>query len=420
MTRDRDTLDEASSLATSEPERTRPAVVVIFSGATPLVRVEPVGREPLVLGRGQLPDERLSREHAEIKREGGRWIIRDCDSKNGTFVDGKPVHGSVTVEGRHVLRLGHTVCLLSDAHGDGQVIVNEKMVVGRALRNALDTIRRFASSSETLLITGESGSGKELAAHTFHSGGPHRRGPFVAVNCATIPTAVAERLLFGTRRGAYSGADADAEGYVQAADQGVLFLDEVAELDADVQAKLLRVLESHEVLPLGATSPKKVDVRICFATHRNLRTAVADGKFRADLFYRIAGTHVALPPLRERPEEIPFLVARELGELQPHAKLVEACVMRPWPGNVRELLGALRAAVQRAMADGSQIVRLRHLDDDAGMPIATPASSSEPDRPGVEKALAENGGNIAATARALGLHRTQLYRLMKKLGIEPT
>jgi transcriptional regulator with PAS, ATPase and Fis domain len=193
----------------------------------------------------------------------------------------------------------------------------------------------------------------------------------VTVNCATIPKDLAERLLFGTVKGAYSGATSDAEGYLQAAHRGTLFLDEVAELEPGIQAKLLRVLETREVVPLGGTRPHPVDIGLCTATLRDLRDAVASGGFREDLYYRIGRPEVHLPPLRERPEEIPFLVeqaARSSGS-KAGAPLVEACLLRPWPGNIRELSTEVRAAAALAVAEGSDLVEPRHLAPQAGQRI---------------------------------------------------
>jgi transcriptional regulator with PAS, ATPase and Fis domain len=434
---ERETLSETSwgSQGEGKPE---PGLVVIFSGNAPLLRAIPFTQGRLVLGRADaggvpLPDERVSREHAELTIEGGRVTVRDLDSRNGTFVNGQRVHGQASLGEVRVLRIGHTVCLLlrDVRRFDGsRVAAKDGVVAGPTFRAALERVARVAAGAGGLLITGESGTGKELAARAFHQASPHASGPFVAVNCAAIPEGVAERLLFGAKRGAYSGAQADAEGYVQAAHGGTLFLDEIGELELEVQAKLLRVLETREVLPLGASMPRRVDVRLVSATHRNLRLGVADGRFRADLYYRIGQPEVTLPPLRERPEEMPALIAAELGklggQLTPHAKLIESCVLRPWPGNVRELLSMTRRAADAATAEDSPVVRVENLDATAGMPFAEEGAGGlrephvptpEMTREGVEAALAAAGGNIAAAARALGLHRTQLYRVLKRLGI---
>jgi transcriptional regulator with PAS, ATPase and Fis domain len=256
----------------------------------------------------------------------------------------------------------------------------------------------------------------------------------VPVNCAAIPPNIAERLLFGAKKGAYSGADADAPGYVQEANGGTLFLDEVAELDPAVQAKLLRTLESKEVMALGSTRRVKVDVQLCSATNKDLRALVSAGKLREDLYFRIGRPEVSVPSLRNRPEEIAFLVADELQRtamaLSPHAGLIEQCLLRPWPGNVRELLAEVRTAAQLALGEGAQRVTARHLGPTAGTLFASTASTTAPAAPGtdtparklkieddwrrIEDTLKANGGNVTATARALGLHRTQLRRLLAR------
>jgi DNA-binding NtrC family response regulator len=428
--------DSTSVLPDSDEEQ--PGVVVIHSGPAPMLEARPIGAgQRVVLGRDaggfELPDERISREHVAVSFDEGLFVLEDLGSRNGTFVDGVAIEGQLRTPPVRVIRAGQTLAFLDRNVGrffGASIAVSEAGVVGPTLRAALDQIARAAQVSPTLLILGESGSGKEMAARAFHRAGPHQAGPFVPVNCAAIPEGVAERLLFGARKGAFSGAD-DAEGYVQAADRGVLFLDEVGELDLAVQAKLLRFVETREVLPLGASTPRTINLRLVAATHRDLRESVAAGSFRADLYYRLAASLVHLPALRERPEDVPWLAARELSRvspvLRPHVKLIEACLLRSWPGNVRELLGELRQAAERAAADKSEVVRAQHLSATAGAAVAPSAAerpgsdargSAAPGKDAIIAALAAHKGNIAATARALNLHRTQLYRAMKKHGIE--
>jgi transcriptional regulator with GAF, ATPase, and Fis domain len=322
----------------------------------------------------------------------------------------------------------------------------EGFVRGPAMQAVLAEVEDAARAGSTLHIRGESGTGKEGIAEAFHRAGARAERPFVAVNCAAIPHAIAERLLFGAKRGAYSGADADAVGYVEQADGGTLFLDEIAELEPQVQAKLLRVLESHEVLPLGASRPRKVDFNLCSATNKDLRALVAAGALREDLYFRVGQPIVMLPALRNRPEEIPALVAQELAALSSppaiHVSLIEQCLLRPWPGNVRELLTEVRAAARTALRD-RQRVEARHLAATAGTvfggampevrPVTAPPDSRDAPsgdaprkrmsrdaaewRQRIEDALRANAGNVAATARALGLHRTQLRRLVERHGI---
>lgn len=426
---------EDSQLEPAAPEPPRPGLVFVFSGGAPLFRPVPLTRGRLVLGRegaGELPlpDERLSRQHAEVCREGPHWHVEDLGSRNGTFVDGEQVTGRRTFTNPRVLRLGNTLALFRDdvrPLAGADVVCGPDVVRGPTFHAVLEQVAPAALAGETLLITGESGTGKELAARAYHQSGPNARGRFVAINCAAVPTSVAERLLFGSRRGAYSGAEADTEGYVQAADRGVLFLDEVAELSPEVQAKLLRVLETREVLALGASRAQPVDVRVCSATHRDLRAAVAAGQFRADLYHRLAQARVRLPPLRERLEEVPWLLAHALRDAPMpalHATFVEACLFRPWPGNVRELLGEARRAAREATPSGTRSLRAEHLDAEAGLPLEGPTEAAAaspapaaPDRATLEATLAAHGGNVSAAARALGLHRTQVYRLMQRWGL---
>jgi DNA-binding NtrC family response regulator len=417
----------------------RAGVLAVHCVGRPLLRVVPLvdGRATLgrLLGDDVPVDGLVSRRHADVAHAAGRWTVTDHGSRNGSILDGRAVVGTATVLGDAVLRLGYTVFLLC---GDvrpfegAAVQVSDDGVIGPTLAAALAQVAAAARSS-CVLLGGESGAGKELAARTYHRAGPAPDGPFLAVNCAAIPEGVAERLLFGAQKGAYSGATADSDGYVAAADGGTLFLDEIAELDPAVQAKLLRVLETGEVLPLGAARPRRVTTRFCFATYRNLRAAVRDRAFRADLYYRIAKDEVRMPALRERREELPWLVAWALGQdgQTAHARLIEACLLRPWPGNVRELLAAVRRAGAQARAQGEAVVRDADLDPQAGTaaapveePAVAPGASPAPSPPGeltaemVQQAIAAHAGNLAAVARALGLPRPSLYRLLKRLGIE--
>lgn len=434
-----------------------PGALVVFSARAPLYRpvvLTPgvshvVGREDL--GGVAVPDERVSRQHAELRYVGGVFHVRDLDSRNGTFLDGQPVKGAVEARGGAVLRLARTLLLLLDDLRPFLVghVRSEGMVVGPRLQAVLDRAVVARTNDAHLLLRGESGAGKELVAHRFHEAGD-AKAPFLAVNCATIQPTLAEGLLFGSVKGAYTEAKQDRDGYLTEVDGGVLFLDEIAELDLKVQAALLRAVESGEVLPVGASTPRKVSVRVVAASHKDLASEVQAGRFREDLYYRLAQFRVVLPPLRERGEEIPWLMALELeGQgLGLHVTAVEQALLRPWPGNVRELRSAVRSAGATAVTAGSDVVRAEHFDADAGRrhgadAAATarparggaegaraksesgrPASEGEPrpaartvTREQVEQALDAAGGNVSAAAKALGLWRTQLYREMKRLGL---
>jgi DNA-binding NtrC family response regulator len=426
-----------------------PGLLRLFASGTAMVEPWVLRGKELELGRGatvlgEHQDPRMSRRHASVRFDGRRFWVTDLGSQNGTFVDGEPIAPNVPREAQRTLRMGDTLfvpCADVLPYEQQGVAMLDGFVRGPALQGLLKEVARAAGLGFPLHIHGESGTGKEGVARAFHQNGPRSSGPFIGVNCATIPQGIAERLLFGARRGAYSGAEADAQGYLQAADGGTLFLDEVVELELAVQAKLLRVLETKEVLPLGASKPKVVDIHICSASNRDLRALVAQGKLREDLYFRIGRPEVSLPPLRQRPEEIALLIQREARQVTPemglHVSLLEACLLRPWPGNVRELLVEVRSAIQSALMQGVQRVEARHLNPQAGTAFGAGAASPLPpverhaprevpsrakpleaaERARLEEALRQHGGNVAATARALGLHRTQLRRLLERHAI---
>lgn len=414
-----------------------PGVVVIYANQQPQNQVICWNGKPLELGRLELAqdgaqDSQISRRHLQLELEGSDWRVTDLGSRNGSFVQGAPIIGSVRVASGSIVRVGGALLLLLadtlELHRYG-LGAKSGVIAGPKLRKALDTIdaARKVRMLKTLLITGESGSGKEIAAKTFHGGDDGSPQPFIAVNCATIPKDLAERLLFGSRRGAFSGAT-DAPGHVQAAHGGTLFLDEVAELPADVQAKLLRMLETGEVMRLGATSYERVDVRVCAATWRDLRAEVALGRFREDLYFRVGQPEVRLPALRERPEEIPWHVADALEKcgspypLAASATFIEACTRRPWPGNVRELRAEVRRAAAAVCVESGKLLTPEHLSATAGMPIprleSAPPEDAELPQDEIAEALRAEGGNVLGAARRLGVHRNKVRRWLERHGVD--
>jgi DNA-binding NtrC family response regulator len=428
-----------------------PGVIVVWSGDAPALlpfRLPPSG---LIIGRellgAQSTDDRISRQHARLRWTGASFSVADLGSRNGTYAGGQAlVDGEITVTAPAVLRTGRTVSVLVGdvrPYERGTVDVDGDTVVGPTLRATWASIARAARGGDHLMLTGESGTGKELAARHFHRSGSGS-GELVAVNCAAIPAGVAERLLFGARKGAYSGADRDADGYIAAADGGTLFLDEIADLDLQVQSKLLRVLETGELLPLGAARPVKVKVKIVTATLKDLKAEVVAGRFRDDLYYRIGRPEVRVPALRQRLEEVPWLVWHAVQQAAPgvtvHSTLVEVCLLRPWPGNVRELLGEVRRAAYAARDAGKKSVRGEDLDGSAGLildnaqgggapdhraPATEPAERTAPSAPKkppaplpepevLAQALREENGNVTRAARKLGLHRNQVRRFLTR------
>jgi DNA-binding NtrC family response regulator len=410
-----------------------PGLLLLFSGGKPRFETIPLTVASLTIGRGvggaPEDDRRMSRHHAEVSFEvgsvgsadsPGRWRIRDLASHNGTFLDGAQLSSTRVTETGRVLRIGETLFgLIADLRPFQRqsVEVEDGVVLGPTTKRSWDEIERLADA-RTLHVVGESGTGKELACRHFHRKSTRATGPYVAVNCANIQPTLAERLLFGTRKGAYSGADTPAEGYLQAANGGTLFFDEIAELELSVQAKLLRAIETDEVLPLGATRPVRVDVAFCSGTHRDLRTLVNERLFRSDLLYRIAVPEVRLAPLRHRLEEIPWLIETAVGKLKgmaAHVSLVEACLCRDWPGNVRELMAEVLTAASTARRAGRARIEAGDLAATAGRNLSTSTILEAPaSRDGglILEALREEKGNIAAAARRLGMHRTQLRRWM--------
>ena len=313
-------------------------------------------------------------------------------------------------------------------------------------KDLLKQATKVASAETTVLLTGESGTGKEVLARYLHSASQRARGPFVALNCAALPDTLLESELFGYDKGAFTGATVSKPGRIELAQGGLLFLDEVGEMSAPVQAKLLRVLQEREFQRLGGTRTIKADVRVVAATNRDLRAAMTRGTFREDLFYRLAVFEIHVPPLRERPQDIlplagSFLedIGRELG--RPAAGISrdarEALLRYPWPGNVRELRNVLERA--SILCDGG-LVTHEHLalpgpasprPASAAAPAPEPQVSTGPrsaspgaasladvERSAIEEALREARFNKSRAARALGLTRGQLYGRLRRLGMD--
>lgn len=419
-----------------------PGVLIIFSGGEPVFHALPLRRGSLELGRDELAalhitDGRVSRAHLGLSAEGPRWTIVDRGSTNGVYVDGLRLEGSRRGPAPRVLRLGRTLVLpvvdITPYALHGLEVSEGGRVIGPVLRRVLEQVCAVGRRGHNVLITGPSGSGKEIAARAFHAASGRTRGddsPFVALNCATIPTGLAERVLFGTTKGAYSGAVSDAKGLIQAAAGGTLFLDEIADLEASIQAKLLRALETKEILPVGAVRPVQVDFTLCAATLRDLREQVRTDRFREDLYFRIGRPEFRMPTLAERPEEIPWLIGQvveEFGNAGVDVELVESCVLRRWPGNVRELLAECRGA---AIAAGAGELRLEHLPAEAGSSLdgsisASPGAKVAPvegEAPAAEDpilaALREHDGNVSRAASQLGVSRSKVRRFVERTGVD--
>jgi transcriptional regulator with PAS, ATPase and Fis domain len=390
-------------------------------------------RGTAVVGRGRrafvsLDDVSVSREHANLEtRPGGLWV-GDIESRHGSFIGGQRVSntGALAPYGS-VVRFGNTVMLAVDdveihrakpRRMSGKSLgLPKDIIAGPTLAQVWDQAARVAQLNDAVLVLGESGSGKECVARIIHGVRP-QPGPFVGINVAAIPETLFEAELFGYERGAFTGAATARAGAFREANGGVLFLDEVGDLRADLQAKLLRVIDQGCVRPLGANRDIPVNFRLVTATNRDLREACRDGEFRTDLYYRLAPTVVRVPPLRERRDEILLLATSILedhaADLGMAADTAEALLLAHWEGNVRNLRYAISHAAAKAIAGGSKEIRPRHLPDLS--PIHLDAEGLTEDR--IRTAMKKADGNASRAAEALGVSRTTLYNAMKRLNID--
>jgi DNA-binding NtrC family response regulator len=373
-------------------------------------------------------DHAASRDHVRLEPRGeGRVAIVDLGSRNGTFVDGRRV-ARAELEPGSIVRVGDTVLRIAALTDEpSSPIDRDGLVGGTALAPLRRTLNLIAPTELSVLVLGETGTGKDVVARAVHAASK-RSGPFIAVNCAALPDALIESELFGHARGSFTGANTSRRGLILEAEGGTLFLDEIGELPLAAQAKLLRVLEDHSVRPVGSEHEQRVNVRIVCATNRDLHARAQTGEFRADLLARLAGVELRLPPLRARIEDLPALIQalwRRTNRrgVEVSANALEALALYAWPHNIRELEHTLRAAA---------LVDTARLDVDA-----LPAAIQEPlrearrlateiertRRPGerrdeIEAALVQHDGNLRRVAHSLGIARGHLYRLMKRWNLE--
>jgi DNA-binding NtrC family response regulator len=391
---------------------------------------------PLTIGRRDsgavdvaLDDGRVSRRHAKVRPRTDRSgaDVEDLASRNGLFVDRVKTTSAYAKVGS-VLRVGDTIFILSHAPGR-QPQRRPAGVVGRSalVLDLLFTCASYAPSELPILLLGETGTGKEVFAAAIHELSA-RTGPLVTLNCAAIPRELGESLLFGHLKGAFTGATSAQAGAFAQAQAGTLFLDEVGELSPDVQAKLLRALENREFTPIGRTTPQKTDARIVAATNVDLRRASETGGFRRDLYARLAGGVLRLPPLRQRREDVPVLTRHFLSQLSSDAPIpwsanfAELLVAHSWPMNAREL----RLTLQRLMLlssgqpelRGSDLLAVLDLpDDEAGADSAGDDEQNEGDVPAraeLEALLATHHGNVSAIAKHYRRDRKQVYRWLRR------
>jgi DNA-binding NtrC family response regulator len=398
-----------------------------------------------------VPDRRISSNHAVFRRNADGWALDDAGSKNGSRVNGEACARALLREG-DVIELGQTVFLFRTGiivpGVDPEVADAPCAPLAEGLRTLvptlardLDQIARIAPSDVSVLVLGATGTGKEVVARSVHAAS-RRKGAFVAVNCGAMPSNLVESELFGSKKGAFSGAIDDRLGLVRAANGGTLFLDEIGDLPLAAQAVLLRTLQEREVLPVGGTRAVSVDLRVVAATHHDLEGMLASGRFRSDLFARLAGFTVRLPPLRERIEDVGVLVATLLerrdhktrNEVTFAPEVVRAFVRYDFPLNIRELEKALTSAI--VLADDGRI-ELEHLPEQFRTPTRSERapldcnagdSPKRPDAPvkrsaitreDIVRELEAHRGNISSVARSMGKARMQIQRWIRRFGVNP-
>jgi len=382
-----------------------------------------------------VPDHEISRKHLAVRRQATCWDVADLGSKNGILVNGEPTRLTTLTDG-DIIEAGGTLLMFREDGGvpdnntDRDLATSTSLpvafrTVNVELEHRVDQLTKIARSGVPVLVRGETGTGKELIARAIHEVST-RRGPFVPINCGALPRNLIESELFGHRRGAFSGANEEREGLVRRANGGTLFLDEIAELPEESQVALLRVLQEGEVRPIGASDAVKVDIRIVAATHQDIPARIVDGRFRQDLYARLAGFEMVLPALRDRREDLGTLIAAILPRVAPsperitlHRSAARALLRYAWPLNIRELEQALRAAV--ALADTGEI-RFEHLSEAIRTYAPPSLSSMRPEdrvlRERVVELLREHAGNVSAVARAMGKAPIQIRRWCHRMQIE--
>lgn len=379
-----------------------------------------------------LSDPTVSRRHVEIRQTpDGLWLA-DLGSRNGTHVGGTPIKEALVPESARI-KIGATTFQVSlvqlRPRGDTMTPVQfgAYLTEHPALKETVASLGRIARSEATVLIHGETGTGKELLARAVHDQSPRAERPYMVVDCGALSPTLLESQLFGHKKGAFTGALEDQEGALEAGNGGTVFLDEIGDMPLELQPKLLRALEARTIRRLGEVVDRTIDVRFVAATHRNLKDMVEDGSFRSDLYYRLAVVPVVVPPLKERPEDVSLLAQHFCEAFSRGSRTLSpetfACLQQhTWPGNAREL----RNVIQRAVAAAQSSVlhpqdlfpSLQQDESSDTFQAAKDKVISVFERRYVTALLKAHDNNISQAAKAAGLSRTSLYGLMRRVGVD--
>jgi transcriptional regulator with GAF, ATPase, and Fis domain len=434
--------------------RVRRTVLVVASGDQQ-GREYAVDKDVFVIGKGdsvdlKLDDPATSRRHCEIRADEHGYSIVDLNSTNGTFVNGVRISNAYLNPGAE-LQFGNIRLVFSPLQEDRELQIspaeNFGSVVGssQSMRRIFYMAETYAATNASIMLTGETGTGKEIMAEEIHRHSLRSDKPFVIIDCAALAKDLIESELFGHVKGAFTGAAADRPGAFEYANGGTVFLDEVGDLSMELQPKLLRVLEKREIRRVGTNAVRKIDVRIICATNRDMHKEVEEGRFREDLFYRLAVVNIELPPLRKRKEDIPLLARRFASDLHGPDALDEIAefdasmeVLRryDWPGNVRELRNLIdrafygpyrpvdlsasmsfwhRGGTQSGPSSGKlgrgEVIGSRPFKEEKAELV------DEFERKYIMKLLKRNDGNISKSAREADIERAYLQRLIKKYSI---
>lgn len=417
-----------------------------YSLVKPVTKVGKKENNDFVVG-----DTTVSRNHLMIEYASDSFLLRDLDSTNGSYVNGTRVKESYLVPGDRI-KIGNTTLEFVAFEEKVKIEPSDKEVFGAMvgkstkMRQIFGLLEKISSSFATVIIEGETGTGKDLVAHAIHDNSPRKNKPFVVFDCGSVAPNLIESELFGHEKGSFTGAIKSRRGAFEEANGGTIFLDEIGELTLDLQPKLLRSLENREIRRVGASLPIPIDVRVLCATNRNLRKEVAEGRFREDLYYRLSVVKIMIPSLRERPDDIPLIVEKFLRDgkfnKQPDGSLritrveddaLKALQRYQWPGNVRELQNIVERA--SSIADAGAISKeqidfvFQELEKEDDRTEKLQVVKDVPFKEAKQKVvevferdylldlLKRNGYNLSKAAREAGIDRKHIRNLLKKYGI---